>query len=316
LSSFISYFDTVFSTLLSVPWFFYTVIFFVSLMVGSFLNVVIYRLPIMMERSWVNEFLGYFNVKTEAFVTLLSDKNQVEQISKHANQPTFNLATPNSTCPHCGHRIRAWENIPMLSYLMLGGKCSHCKTAISMRYPIVELLTALFSVWIALHFGPSTTALLAVVFTWFLIAMTGIDVDTMLLPDQLTLPLLWLGLVASLGEVFVGPVDAILGAIFGYLSLWSVYWLFKLLTGKEGMGYGDFKLLAALGAFTGWQGLAMIILLSSVVGAVVGISIMLVKKKDTNLAIPFGPYLAAAGWLTLMYGDAISDYYFTQILGL
>lgn len=316
MSSFYTLFDTSFAVFFSVPWFFYTVVLLVSLMVGSFLNVVIFRLPIMLERSWLDEFLGYFNVKPDAFITLLTDKHQAKRVNEHTRQAVFNLAKPNSTCPKCGHRIRAWENIPVLSYLLLGGKCSHCKTAISLRYPVVELLTALFSVWIAFHFGPGTTALVAVVFTWFLIAMTGIDVDTMLLPDQLTLPLLWLGLVASLGAVFVGPVDAILGAIFGYVSLWSVYWLFKLLTGKEGMGYGDFKLLAALGAFTGWQGLAMIILLSSVVGAVVGISVMLVKKKDTNLAIPFGPYLAAAGWLTLMYGDAISDYYFTHILGL
>jgi len=285
----------------SSPWLFALVVFIVSLMVGSFLNVVIYRLPIMMERGWKAEFQDYFGDQGEA---------QPEQLE------TFNLAVPASTCPKCGHKIRAWENIPVLSYLVLGGKCSNCKTPISIRYPIVELFTGLFCVWVALHFGPSVEALVAILLTWLLIAMTGIDLDTMLLPDQLTLSALWIGLIASTQQLFVGPVDAILGAAFGYLSLWSVYWLFKLATGKEGMGFGDFKLLAALGAFVGWQGLPIIILLSSLVGAVVGITIMLVKGKDKNLAIPFGPYLAAAGWLALLYKDTITDYYFSTVLGI
>lgn len=280
--------------------FFYSIVFITSLMVGSFLNVVIYRLPIMMERSWKAEYDAYF------------DKGES---SEKQNAP-FNLAKPDSTCPKCGHKIRVWENIPVISFVLLKGRCSACKTPISIRYPIVELTTALLSLWIAIHFGPGSMASVAVVFTWCLVAMTGIDFDTMLLPDQLTLPLLWLGLIVSTGSLFVGPVDAILGAVFGYLSLWSVYWLFKLATGKEGMGFGDFKLLAALGAFTGWQHLPIIILLSSVVGAAVGISVMLVRGKDRNLAIPFGPYLAAAGWLALMYAENIKEYYFVHILGL
>jgi leader peptidase (prepilin peptidase)/N-methyltransferase len=294
----------VFDVLATTPWFFYTITFIVSLMVGSFLNVVIYRLPIMMEREWKAEFRAYFE----------STETPQNAIADDSDEP-FNLAKPDSTCPKCGHKIRAWENIPVISYLFLRGKCSNCGTQISIRYPIVELVTGLLSVWIAVHFGPSVQACVAILLTWMLVAMTGIDLDKMLLPDQLTLPLLWIGLVVSTASWFVGPIDAILGAAFGYLSLWSVYWLFKLATGKEGMGYGDFKLLAALGAFTGWQGLPIIILLSSVVGAVVGITIMVAKGKDQNLAIPFGPYLAAAGWLTIMYGEIITDYYFTQILG-
>ena len=309
-------FSALADTFFAVPWFFYTVVVVVSLMVGSFLNVVIYRMPIMMERGWLAEFFGYFDIQPKAFAKQLKDAEKAKYISELDFQKTFNLAKPDSTCPSCQHKIRAWENIPIISYLFLRGKCSNCSTPISIRYPIVEFITATMSVWIAWYFGPSTTALIAVLVTWLLIAMTGIDLDTMLLPDQLTLPLLWLGLLVSLTGAFVSPAEAILGAAFGYLSLWSVYWLFKLVTGKEGMGYGDFKLLAALGAFTGWQGLPIIILLSSVVGAVVGITIMLVKKKDTNLAIPFGPYLAAAGWLTLMYAESITDYYFTHILGL
>lgn len=285
------------------PWLFTLAVFVVSLMVGSFLNVVIYRLPVMMEREWKAEFQAYF-------------QSADNSTSTPESAETFNLAVPASTCPKCGHKIRAWENIPVISYLILGGKCSNCKTQISIRYPIVELLTGLFSAWIAWYFGPSATACFAVVLTWLLVAMTGIDLDKMLLPDQLTLSALWIGLVASTQSLFVSPVDAILGAVFGYLSLWSVYWLFKLVTGKEGMGFGDFKLLAALGAFVGWQGLPIIILLSSLVGAVVGITIMVVQGKDRNLAIPFGPYLAAAGWLALMYKDAITHYYFTHILGL
>ncbi|MFC3092714.1 prepilin peptidase [Alteromonas sediminis] len=290
-----------FDALHSSPWLFCSVVFIVSLMVGSFLNVVIYRLPIMMERGWKAEFHAYFGEQDDPS----SEKNEL-----------FNLAVPVSSCPQCGHKIRAWENIPVLSYLFLGGKCSSCKTPISIRYPIVELLTGLFSVWVAWYYGPSAQACIAIILTWLLIAMTGIDLDTMLLPDQLTLGALWIGLLASTQQLFVGPVDAILGATFGYLSLWSVYWLFKLVTGKEGMGFGDFKLLAALGAFVGWQGLPIIILLSSLVGAVVGITMMLVQAKDRNLAIPFGPYLAAAGWLALLYKDTITNYYFTQILGL
>jgi leader peptidase (prepilin peptidase)/N-methyltransferase len=230
------------------------------------------------------------------------------------NVERFDLVKPDSTCPNCGHQIRAWENIPVISWLMLRGKCAKCSAAISIRYPLVELSTALLSVWVASFFGFGVASLIAVLVTWMLIAMTFIDIDKMLLPDELTLPLLWLGLIISLGEVFVTPTDAIIGAAAGYLSLWSVYWGFKLLTGKEGMGYGDFKLLAALGAFTGWQGLPTIIILSSLVGAVVGITLILLKKNESSQAIPFGPYLAVAGWITLMYGNDIQQAYINWAL--
>lgn len=275
---------------------FMVLVFIVSLMVGSFLNVVIYRLPIMMERSWQKEYQDYF-------------KTDVAEPSSTQPAEPFNLVKPDSTCPKCGHQIRAWENIPVISWLLLRGKCANCSTAISARYPLVELATALLSVWVASFFGFGAAGLVAVIATWLLVAMTFIDIDKMLLPDELTLPLLWLGLIVSLWEVYVPPTDAIIGAAAGYLSLWSVYWAFKLLTGKEGMGYGDFKLLAALGAFTGWQGLPTIIILSSLVGAVVGISLILLKKNESSQAIPFGPYLAVAGWVTLMYGNDIQQAY-------
>lgn len=275
---------------------FMVLVFIVSLMVGSFLNVVIYRLPIMMERSWQKEYQDYF-------------KTDVAKPSSTQPAEPFNLVKPDSTCPKCGHQIRAWENIPVISWLLLRGKCANCSTAISARYPLVELATALLSVWVASFFGFGAAGLVAVIATWLLVAMTFIDIDKMLLPDELTLPLLWLGLIVSLWEVYVPPTDAIIGAAAGYLSLWSVYWAFKLLTGKEGMGYGDFKLLAALGAFTGWQGLPTIIILSSLVGAVVGISLILLKKNESSQAIPFGPYLAVAGWVTLMYGNDIQQAY-------
>lgn len=283
------------------PTFYITLVFIISLMVGSFLNVVIYRLPIMMERSWQQEFQNYF-------------QSTQQSTSIDENLERFDLVKPDSTCPNCGHRIRAWENIPVISWLMLRGKCAKCSAAISIRYPLVELGTALLSVWVASFFGFGVASLVAVVVTWMLIAMTFIDIDKMLLPDELTLPLLWLGLIISLGEVFVTPADAIIGAAAGYLSLWSVYWGFKLLTGKEGMGYGDFKLLAALGAFTGWQGLPTIVILSSLVGAVVGITLILLKKNESSQAIPFGPYLAVAGWMTLMYGNDIQQAYINWAL--
>lgn len=277
---------------------FLTIVFVVSLMVGSFLNVVIYRLPIMMERSWKQEYQSYF------------DGDATEQ----APTAPFNLVKPDSTCPQCQHKIKPWENIPVLSWLLLRGKCSQCQYPISVRYPIVELLTGLLSVVAAWQFGFGWAAFFAVIATWLLIAMTFIDLDKMLLPDQLTLPLLWLGLLISTGSVFVSSNDAIIGAAAGYLSLWSLYWAFKLLTGKEGMGYGDFKLLAALGAWVGWQHLPIVVLLSSMVGAVVGISMILLQGKDKSQPIPFGPYLAVAGWLTLLYGDWIANQYLNWVL--
>ena len=292
--------ESVVTLSLQMPAFFYSVVFIVSLMVGSFLNVVIHRLPIMMERSWKQEYQSYFSSDDEVATT---------------ESETFNLIKPDSTCPKCNHKIRAWENIPVISYILLRGKCAACRAPISVRYPLVELFTAITCTFAAWHFGPSVQALWAVLFSFVLIALLFIDLDKMLLPDQLTLPLLWLGLLLSTATVFVGPTDAIIGAAAGYLSLWSVYWAFKLLTGKEGMGYGDFKLLAALGAFTGWQGLPVIILLSSLVGAIAGIAIMVIQNKGKSLAIPFGPYLAVAGWIALLYKDTIIETYLNWVLG-
>lgn len=280
----------------SSPTFLIIFVLLIGLMVGSFLNVVIHRLPIMMERGWKQEYQSYFHPEQAEVLT------------------PYNLVKPDSECPKCGHKIRAWENIPLLSWLLLGGKCSQCKTPISARYPLVELLTGLLSGWMAWHLGFGWPLLAALVFTWLLVAMTFIDLDKMLLPDQLTLALLWVGLLASTQSLFVSPVDAIIGAIAGYLSLWSVYWGFKLLTGKEGMGYGDFKLLAALGAWLGWQYLPMVILASSLVGAIIGVLMLSIQGKDKGQAIPFGPYLAIAGWLTFLYGEPVAEYYWDWIL--
>ncbi|QHJ13326.1 Type 4 prepilin-like proteins leader peptide-processing enzyme [Paraglaciecola mesophila] len=297
--------DAIFQLMADSPLFFLSFVFIVSLMVGSFLNVVIYRLPVMMERSWKADFQAHFETDVS---TLGSNTDQPESTP-------FNLIKPDSTCPKCQHKIRAWENIPVISWLLLRGKCSQCKNAISIRYPLIELGTALCSVWIAWHFGYSWSALAGIVMTWILVALIFIDIDTMLLPDQLTLPLLWMGLLFSIVNPAVTTADSIIGASVGYLSLWSVYWAFKLLTGKEGMGYGDFKLLAALGAWMGWQYLAIVVLMSSLVGAIIGISILSLQGKDKGQAIPFGPYLAIAGWLTLLYGDWISSQYW-QWVGL
>lgn len=280
------------------PSFFYCLVFIISLMIGSFLNVVIHRLPIMMENSWKEEYASYFNKEHSP-----------------AQTTPYNLIKPDSTCPQCGHRIRAWENIPVFSYLFLKGKCANCEAPISIRYPLVELFTTIVSTFVAVLYGPTPEALWALVFTYLLVALLFIDLDKMLLPDQLTLPLLWLGLLLSTQSIFVDMQSSIIGAAAGYMTLWSVYWLFKLLTGKDGMGYGDFKLLAALGAFTGWQGLPIIILLSSVVGALAGLAIMVVQNKGKSLAIPFGPYLAVAGWITLLYKDSITDTYISWIMG-
>lgn len=285
-----------FELLAASPLAFVITTFCISLLVGSFLNVVIYRLPIMMEREWQRDIEQFQHPDKEL-----------------PPSPTFNLVKPDSTCPNCKHKIRAWENIPVISWLMLGRKCSGCANPISARYPAVELLTAVMSAVVAYQLGFGLTGAAFILGTWLLVAMTFIDLDKMLLPDSLTLLLLWIGLGISCFDSTISPIDSIIGAIIGYLILWSIYWAFKLLTGKEGMGYGDFKLLAALGAWVGWQHLPIIILLSSVVGAVVGISMMFIKKKDSNLAIPFGPYLAAAGWLTMLYGDLIADWYLSTL---
>ena len=261
-----------------------------GLLIGSFLNVVIYRVPKMMQRE------------SDNYVASESGKEL-----PHTDR--FNLMLPRSACPHCGHQITAMENIPVLSYLAIGGKCTNCKAPISARYPMVELLTGLLSAFMIWHFGTGVAGLASVLFVWLLVAMTFIDADTQLLPDDLTYPLLWCGLLFNLNGTFTSLSSAVIGAVAGYLSLWSVYWLFKLATGKEGMGYGDFKLLAGLGAWMGWTMLPVIILLSSVVGALVGISMMLFANMSKNNPIPFGPYLAAAGVIALLWGKQLSQQY-------
>ena len=270
-----------------------------GLLVGSFLNVVIYRLPKMMERDWQNQCREF----------IASDSNLAALPEENKQQQPFNLMIPASTCPHCGHKIRAWENIPVVSYLFLKGKCSNCKSSISARYPIIELTTGLLSIAVIYYVGINWNGLAALVFTWSLIALTMIDIDTYLLPDDITLPLLWLGLIVNSLGGFTDLSSAVWGAIAGYLALWSVYKLFKLITGKEGMGYGDFKLLAALGAWMGWQMLPQIILLSSLVGAVIGITMIVIRGRDKNIPIPFGPYLAIAGWIAFVWGDTINQSY-------
>jgi len=274
----------------------------ISLSVGSFLNVVIYRLPIMLKTSW-----------REQCVEFMAGDSQSDQSSldTHGKPDKFNLATPRSHCPACGHQITALENIPIVSYLILKGRCSKCKSPISIRYPIIEGATAVFSCIIAAHFGFGWQCLAALSLTWSLIALSMIDFDHKLLPDDITLSFLWVGLLLSLFGWFSDTTSSIIGATAGYLSLWSVYWAFKLLTGKEGMGYGDFKLLAMLGAWMGWQALLGIVLLSSFVGAVVGISLIIFKGRDKNIPIPFGPYLATAGWIYLIWGHNIANWYFS-----
>ncbi|MDQ9093358.1 A24 family peptidase [Pseudoalteromonas haloplanktis] len=281
-------------------WFYLLTVGLVSLCVGSFLNVVIYRLPLMMQREW----------QTECRVLLADELKS----NKSASTPKpFNLVTPNSTCPKCKTAIKAWQNIPVISWLLLKGRCASCSNPISVRYPIIEMLTAVLSLIVAYTFGATEQALLYILITWVLVALTFIDIDHMLLPDQLTLPLVWVALIAAVMGITISPTDAIIGAACGYLSLWSVFWLFKLITGKEGMGYGDFKLLAVFGALLGWQSLLTIILLSSVVGAIIGIALLSIQGKDKATPIPFGPYLAIAGWVTLLWGSQIQAFYFNWL---
>ena len=261
-----------------------------GLMIGSFLNVVIHRVPKMMQRE--------------------SDNYVASESGKPLpHQDRYNLVLPHSACPHCGHKITPLENIPILSYLVLRGKCIACKAPISIRYPVVELLTGILTFFMVWHFGSGIAGLGALLFLYLLIALTFIDADTQLLPDDLTYPLLWCGLLINIPATFVSLPEAVIGAAAGYLVLWSVYWLFKLATGKEGMGYGDFKLLAALGAWMGWKMLPVIILLSSLVGAVVGIALIVFAKHGRDIPIPFGPYLAGAGLIALPYGQAITQTY-------
>lgn len=259
-----------------------------GLMVGSFLNVVIHRLPKMMEREW------------QAQCADLRGEPAPDAVR-------YNLVVPRSACPSCGHTIGALENIPVLSWLLLRGKCRHCGTRISARYPLIELLTAGLSAYAAHRFGFTWATVGALLFLWALVAAAFIDLDTTLLPDSITMPLVWLGLLLALRETFVPLPAAVIGAAAGYLCLWTVFWAFKLLTGKDGMGYGDFKLLAAIGAFVGWKLLPIVILLSSVVGAAVGVSLMVFARHARGTPIPFGPYLAAAGVLALFWGQALTD---------
>ncbi|WP_313327626.1 prepilin peptidase [Stutzerimonas balearica] len=262
-----------------------------GLLVGSFLNVLIYRLPVMMQREWREQAREYLSLEPEPV------------------GPRFNLLLPASSCPHCGHSIRAWENVPLVSWVLLRGRCSACRTGISVRYPLVELACALLSGFTAWHFGFTWQAGAILLLGWGLLAMSMIDIDHQLLPDSLVLPLLWLGLICNYFGLFVALGDALWGAVFGYLSLWAVYWLFKLVTGKEGMGYGDFKLLAMIGAWGGWQVLPLTILLSSLVGAVIGTISLRWRNAAAGTPIPFGPYLAIAGWIALVWGQQITDRY-------
>lgn len=274
---------------------FVTIVFLVSLLIGSFLNVVVYRLPIMMEREW----------RTQC-------QELVETPATQIPAGRFNIVFPRSHCPACGAQITALQNIPIVSYLVLGGKCASCSAPISKRYPIVEALTAILTAAVAWRFGFSLECAAAIVLTWSLISISAIDIDHQIIPDAITLPLIWIGLALSLFHpvhgaqvLFIDAKTAIIGGLAGYLSLWSVYHLFRLMTGKEGMGFGDFKLLAVLGSWLGWQMLPLIILLSAVVGAAVGITMIVARRHDRNVPIPFGPYLAAAGWIAMLYGDRI-----------
>ncbi len=276
--------------------FFLTLALVLGLAIGSFLNVVVFRLPRILEQGWKSECRELLELEI-------------------APEEHLSLSSPASTCPSCGHKIRAWENIPVISYLFLRGKCSSCQMSISLRYPLVEFITGLLTLFIAWQFGFTLQALGALFLTWALISMSLIDFDHQILPDNMTLPLLWLGLMFNLGAVYTDIYSSVIGAMAGYLSLWSVFWLFKLLTGKEGMGYGDFKLLALFGAWLGWQYLPQIILLSSLVGALIGIGMIIFRGRDKNIPIPFGPYLAIAGWISLIYGEEINQGYF-QLAGI
>jgi leader peptidase (prepilin peptidase) / N-methyltransferase len=278
-------------------------VFLIGLIVGSFLNVVIYRLPIILEREW----------RTQA-TEVLSGDSEVTAVA--VPSPSFTLSTPRSACPNCKAPITALQNIPVVSWLVLRGRCASCKAKISPRYPVVELATGLLSAWVAWHFGFGVPAACALLVTWALIALTGIDIDHQLLPDNITLPLMWAGLIAAVAigstspaSLPVSPKDAIIGAAAGYTSLWLVFHAFKLVTGKEGLGYGDFKLFAALGAWLGWKLLPLVIVLSAATGAVLGILMIVLQGRDRRAPMPFGPYLAAAGWLAMMYGETLLNGY-------
>ena len=275
--------------LLDPPWFI-SLVTLLGLMIGSFLNVVIHRVPKMMERQWQTESAEW---------------------KGEPAPPTekYNLVTPRSRCPSCNRSIAALENVPLVSSVVLRGKCAGCGKRISWRYPAVEALAAVLSGFVAWHFGPTVQAAAALFFTWTMIALAFIDLDTFFLPDDLTFPLLWTGLLVNIADTYTDLESAVVGAAAGYLVLWAVFWSYKLATGKEGMGYGDFKLLAAIGAWLGWKMLPLVILLSSVVGAIIGIVLIVAARRGRNVPIPFGPYLAIAGWVAMFYGDAITHHY-------
>ena len=289
----------------------------VGLLVGSFLNVLILRLPRMMEREWHQECLEFLapeastEASTEAERDAPSDEPQQTPSSREASpqEPHLGLARPGSQCRSCGAAIQPWDNLPILSWLLLRGRCRTCKARISLRYPLIELLTAVLSVVVIWRLGPTGAALAALFLTWGLIALAMIDLDTQLLPDSLTLPLLWLGLLLSLAGTFTDPASAILGAASGYLLLWLVFHAFRLATGKEGMGQGDFKLLALFGAWLGWQAVPQVILLSSLPGALVGLALIASGRARVGEPIPYGPFLALAGWISLLWGEAITGAY-------
>jgi len=277
------------------PWAFVALASVLGLIVGSFLNVLVWRLPKMLAREW------------------RAQAHEVLGLPAEPVGPTYNLMRPNSCCPQCDHGIRPWENIPLLSYLVLKGRCAHCKARISLRYPFTELACGLLSAIVAWHFGVGWQAGAVLLLTWGLLAMSLIDADHQLLPDVLVLPLMWLGLIVNSFALLVPLPDAVWGAVAGYMSLWSVFWLFKLVTGKDGMGYGDFKLLALLGAWGGWQIVPMTLLMASLVGVFAGLILMRVRKAQVSTPMPFGPYLAIAGWIALLWGGQITDIYLQSV---
>ena len=304
---------TLFSLLQSSPALLLSVCFVLGLFVGSFLNVVVYRLPLMMQTTWRRECKEFLQQDSQETTQETATESAGENSGTDQTTQPFNLMVPRSACPSCNSMITAWQNIPVISWLILRGKCGNCKHPISIEYPLVELLTAILSLAVAYKFGASIQLIFALLFTWSLVSLALIDFHTTLLPDSITLPLLWLGLLISLVPVFVSAPDAIVGAAAGYMILWIVFQTFKLITGKEGMGFGDFKLLAALGAWLGWAKLPLIILLSSLTGAIIGIMMMVLFKHQRSQAIPFGPYLAIAGWIALMWGEQIVAMYTGQM---
>ncbi|WP_339866463.1 A24 family peptidase [Pseudohongiella nitratireducens] len=282
-----------------------TLVTVLGLLTGSFLNVVIHRVPIMLQRDWQQQCCEFLERSAESL-------KLTDPVPDHK---VFNLASPPSHCPGCNKPIRPWQNVPVVSYILLKGKCAGCKTPIHWRYPTVEIATALLSGLVAWRFGATPACLAALILTWILISLTMIDLDHQLLPDNMTMPLLWLGLALSVTPYGIGTTaqEAVLGAVFGYLSLWSVYWTFRLLTGREGMGFGDFKLLAALGAWLGWQSLLGIIILSSLAGAVIGIALIILAGRDKNRPMPFGPCLATAGFIALIWGPQLNQWYLSVL---